>query len=259
MNKTALITGASSGIGKELARVHSKTGGDSIIVARRESKLNELKDELESEYNINCTTIVKDLSVPGAAKELYDEVQSKGLQVDYLINNAGFGLRGKFHELPWERQHQMMNLNMAAVTELMYLFLPDMVKRNAGKILNNSSTASYMPGPLQAIYYASKSYVQFLSNAVAEELHDTNVTVTNLMPGATETEFAKTADMDRTELFKNAFPAKLVAEEGYAAMLKGKLDVISGISLSQKFMLPMIAITPKKVLLKQIRKMQEVK
>lgn len=259
MKKIALITGASSGIGKELARIHAEKGGDVIIVARREAKLLELKTELEAKHKINCTTIVKDLSIPGAPKELYDEVKGKGIKVDYLINNAGFGLRGKFHELPWERQHQMINLNMAAVTELMYLYLPEMVNRNEGRILNNSSTASLMPGPLQAIYYASKSYVQFLSNAIAEELHDTNVTITNLMPGATDTEFAKTADMDKTGLFDKPFSARVVAVDGYEAMLKGKLDIVSGITFAQKMMMSMIPITPKKILLKQIRQMQEVK
>ena len=258
MNKTALITGASSGIGKELARVHCKNGGDVIIVARREAKLNDLKNELEDKFKINCITIVKDLSVHGSAKELYEEVTAKGITVDYLINNAGFGLRGKFHELPWKKQHQMINLNMTTLTELMYLFLPDMIQRNSGRILNNSSTASYMPGPLQAVYFATKSYVQFLSNAIAEELHDTKVTVTNLMPGATDTEFAKTADMDKTEMFQKPFSARKVAEDGYKAMLKGKLDVVSGLTLSQKMLLSMVPITPKVILLKQIRKMQEI-
>ncbi len=134
-----------------------------VIVARREDKLLALKNELEEKYKVDVKTIAKDLSVIGSAKALYDEIKRENIQVDYLINNAGFGLRGKFHELPWERQQQMINLNMVALTELMYLFLPEMVKRNEGKILNTSSTASYMPGPLQALYFASKSYVNFLT------------------------------------------------------------------------------------------------
>ncbi len=259
MNKTALITGASSGIGKELAHIHAKNGGDLVIVARREKKLAELKTELEKKYSVKVKTIVKDLSKPNTAKEVFTEVQKAGLQVDYLINNAGFGLRGKFHELSWERQMQMINLNMVALTELMYLFIPQMVARNSGKILNTSSTASLMPGPLQAVYFASKAYVTYLGNAVAEELHDTNVTVTNLMPGATETEFASTSGMDKTELFKKTVSARSVAEEGYKAMIDGKLDVISGLTFSQKMMTSMVSVTPKKVLLKQIRQMQEVK
>ena len=152
----------------------------------------------------------------------------------------------------------MMNLNMIAVSELIHLFLPEMVERNSGKILNNSSTASYMPGPMQAVYFATKSYVQFLSNAIAEELYDTNITVTNLMPGATDTGFAKTADMDKTDMFQNTVSARKVAEDGYEAMLKGKLDVVSGLTISQKLMLLFVAVTPKKIVLRQVRRMQEL-
>jgi len=257
MKQTALITGASSGIGKELSRIHAEKGGNLIVVARREDKLDALKLELEKKYSVSVTTIVKDLSKPNAAKELFNEVQNLNIQVDYLINNAGFGLRGKFYQLPWERQQQMINLNMVALTELMYLFIPQMIERNSGKILNTSSTASFMPGPLQAIYFATKSYVTFLSNALAEELSDTNITVTNLMPGATESEFAQTSGMDATGLFEKTVTARSVAEDGYQGMLKGKLDVISGLTFSQNLMMKAIPFTPKKMLLKQIRQMQE--
>ncbi|WP_353779729.1 SDR family NAD(P)-dependent oxidoreductase [Winogradskyella sp. 3972H.M.0a.05] len=258
MSTTALITGASSGIGKELARIHAESGGNVIIVARRQEKLNDLKAELEQKHNVKVMTIVKDLSKPEAARELFTEVKQTGIQVDYLINNAGFGLRGKFHELSWERQQQMINLNMAALTELMYLFLPEMIKRNSGKILNTSSTASFMPGPLQAIYFASKAYVTYLGNAIAEELHDTNVTVTTLMPGATETEFAATSGMDETGLFEKTVTARSVAEDGYNGMIKGKLDVVSGLTFMQNIMMKSLPFTPKKMVLKQIRQMQEV-
>jgi hypothetical protein len=151
----------------------------------------------------------------------------------------------------------MINLNITALTALTRFFLTDFVNRNEGRILNVSSTASFMPGPMQAVYFATKTYVQFFSNAIAEELHDTNITVTNLMPGATETEFASTAGFDQQGMFKNAFGARGVAEDGYNGMLKGKLDVISGVSFSQKILLPMVKFTPKKMVLKQIRKMQE--
>ncbi|WP_136468843.1 SDR family NAD(P)-dependent oxidoreductase [Flagellimonas onchidii] len=258
MEKTALITGASSGIGKELARIHAERNGDLIIVARRQEKLNELKSELEQKFAVKVLTIVKDLSNPDAPKEIFEEIQQKGIQIHYLINNAGFGLRGKFHELSWERQQQMINLNMVALTELMYLFLPEMIARNSGKILNTSSTASFLPGPLQAIYYASKAYVTYLGNAIAEELYDTNITVTTLMPGATETEFASTSGMDKTGLFEKTVSARSVAEDGYNGMLEGKLDVISGLTFSQSLMMKTIPFTPKKVILKQVRKMQEV-
>ncbi|MEX0316240.1 MAG: SDR family NAD(P)-dependent oxidoreductase [Allomuricauda sp.] len=220
--------------------------------------MNELKSELEQKFAVKVLTIVKDLSNPDAPKEIFEEIQQKGIQIQYLINNAGFGLRGKFHELSWERQQQMINLNMVALTELMYLFLPEMIARNSGKILNTSSTASFLPGPLQAIYYASKAYVTYLGNAIAEELYDTNITVTTLMPGATETEFASTSGMDKTGLFEKTVSARSVAEDGYNGMLEGKLNVISGLTFSQSLMMKTIPFTPKKVILKQVRKMQEV-
>ena len=258
MKKTALITGASGGIGRELARIHAEKGGDLIVVARRLEKLKELKDELEQKHKVQVVPIAKDLGAPGAAKEIFDEVKEKNIQVDYLINNAGFGLRGKFHELSWERQSGMINLNMTVLTELMYLFLPLMVARNSGKILNTSSTASLTPGPLQAVYYATKAYVTFLSNAVAEELHDTNITVTALMPGPTSTGFASTAGLDGTDGFKKTASPRRVAEDGYNAMMNGKLDVISGLPFSQRVSLSMIPLLPKRMVLKQIRALQEL-
>ena len=148
---------------------------------------------------------------------------------------------------------------MVSLTELMYLFLPSMVARNSGKILNTSSTAGLIPGPLQAVYFASKAYVLSLSNAVAEELYDKNITVTALLPGATETEFGKVSGMDKTEMFKKPVSARSVAEAGYNGMLNDKLDVISGLTFSQKLMTAMIPLMPKKMILKQIRQMQEVK
>lgn len=256
--KVALITGASTGIGKELAHIHAENGGDMVIVARSKVKLEALKNEIETNQSVKVLVLAKDLSKPEAPKEIYNEIKAAGIEIDYLINNAGFGGRGKFHEREWEQDLAMINLNITALTALTRFFLPDFVKRNEGRILNVSSTASFMPGPLQAVYFATKTYVQFFSNAIAEELHDTNITVTNLMPGATETEFARTSGMEKTGLFKNAFGARGVAEDGYNGMLKGKLDVISGVSFSQRMMFPMIKFTPKKVVLKQIRKMQEV-
>lgn len=257
-NQIALITGASSGIGKEFAQIHAEKGGDLIIVARREDKLNALKAELARKYGVQVTVIAKDLTLPEAPAEIYNAVQATGLEVDYLINNAGFGGRGKFHERDWMKDLSMINLNIVALTALTRLFLPDFVKRNAGRILNVSSTAALMAGPLQAVYYASKAYVTSFSNALAEELHDTNITVTALMPGATETEFASTSGMDQTSLFSTPFSARQVAEDGYNAMLAGKLDVIAGVTLAQRMAMAAIPITPKKLLLRQIRQMQEV-
>ncbi len=259
MKKLALITGASSGIGLELAKIHAKNGGDLIIVARRVDKLQELKAELEKEYSVKVQIISSDLSQPGAAKELYKKKKKLHLKVDYLINNAGFGLLGKFYQLSWEKQLEMINLNIIALTELTYLFLPEMIARNSGKILNLSSTASLLPGPLQAIYFATKAFVTSFSNALAEELTDTKVTVTALLPGATATEFAKTSGLENTNLFQKTATASAVANDGYSAMLQGQLNQLSGLRFSQKILLLLIPFLPKKVLLKMVRKMQESK
>jgi len=259
MKNIALITGASTGIGKEFAIIHAERGGDMVVVARSLDKLNALKKEIEEKFNVEVKVIVKDLTHPEAAKQLFDEVSSAGIQIEYLINNAGFGGLGKFHERPWEDDLAMINLNIVALTALTRFFLPGFVKRNNGKILNVSSTAGFMPGPLQAVYYASKAYVTSFSNAVAEELRDTKVTVTTLMPGATKSEFGRVSGMDKTGMFKNAASARKVAEDGYNGMLKGKLDVVSGLPLMQRIMIAAVPFSPKRLVLKQIRIMQEVK
>ena len=255
--KTALITGASSGIGKEFARIHAARGGNLVVVARSKGKLDALKQELEAKHHIHVTVIARDLTKSEAPKQIYEAVKQVGIEVDYLINNAGFGGHGKFHEREWESDLNMIKLNVIALTALTRLFLPDFVARNSGKVLNVSSTASLMPGPLQAVYFATKAYVTSFSNAIAEELHDTNVTVTALLPGATRTEFAEVANMEDTSLFKNAFSAESVAVSGYEGMLQGKLDVLAGLTLGQRMMMASIPFTPKKLAMKQVRKMQE--
>ena len=257
--KTALITGASSGIGKELARIHAEKGGNLVVVARSEDKLNALKRELEEEHSVTVTVIPKDLTESNPAQEIYDAVRDAGIRVDYLINNAGFGGHGKFHERAWEDDMAMIQLNVVTLTALCRLFLPDFVARNSGRILNVSSTASLPPGgPLQAVYFATKHYVTALSNGIAGELHDSEVTVTALLPGATETQFAKSAGMGDTKLFANAFSPRSVADEGYDGMIAGKLDVVSGLTFTQKMMMATVPFAPKKMLLKQIRKMQDI-
>ncbi len=258
MNNVALITGASSGIGKELAQIHAEKGGDLVLVARSKSKLEDLKKELEGKQSIQVMVIVKDLTQSSAPQEIYDEIKSAGIEVSYLINNAGFGGLGKFHERKWEDDLAMINLNIVALTALTRLFLPDFVKQNKGKILNVSSTASFMPGPLQAVYFATKAYVTFFSNAIAEELNDTNITVTALMPGATETEFGRVSGMDKTSMFQKTASAHSVALDGYNGMLAGRIDVLSGIPFSMRVMKYFLPFIPKKVILKQIRQMQEV-
>jgi short-subunit dehydrogenase len=259
MKNVALITGASSGIGKELARIHANHKGDLVLLARRQQKLEELKQEIEEKHGVSVYIISKDLTDADAPKQVFDELEKEGIEIKYLINNAGFGGLGKFHERDWEDDHAMIQLNIVALTELTRRFLPGMVARNSGRILNVSSTASLVPGPLQAVYYATKAYVTSFSNAIAEELHETKITVTALLPGATETEFAETSGMDKTELFNKTASAQMVAEAGYDGMMIGKLDVIAGISTAQKLQLQLAPIFPKKMLLSQIRKLQEEK
>lgn len=256
--KTLLITGASSGIGKEIANIHAENGGNLVIIARSGDKLKKLKTELEQKYAVQVKVIVKDLNLPEAPKEIYEEVKKAGIQIDYLVNNAGFGGIGKFHEREWTQDYAMINLNVVALTALTRLFLPDFVERNSGRILNVSSTASLMPGPLQAVYFATKAYVTSFSQAIAGELLDTNVTVTALLPGATETEFGRISGMDKTTMFQHTANARNVALDGYKGMLAGRLEVISGLTFAQKVMMLFLPITPKKIMLRQIRRMQEV-
>lgn len=259
VGKTALVTGASSGIGNALATLHAERGGDLIVVARSEDKLNKLKEELEAGRGSKVTIVVKDLAEQGAATDVYEAVKEAGLTVDYLINNAGFGGRGKFHEREWQQDLSMINVNVVALVELTRRFLPDFVARNEGKVLNVSSTAALVPGPLQAVYYATKAFVTSFSNALAEELHDTAITVTALMPGATDTEFASTSGMDKTNLFDSTSSAREVAEAGYSAMLDGKLDIIAGVSTAQRLVMSAAPLFPKRLMMRQIRQMQEVK
>jgi len=259
MKNTAIITGASSGIGKEFATLHAEKGGDLIIVARRGDKLNELKAELEEAHGVQVYVIEKDLTQPHAAQELFDEVKREGIELQYLINNAGFGGVGEFHERDPEDDLAMIQLNITALTELCRLFLPEFVEKNQGRVLNVSSTASLPPGgPLQSVYFATKHYVTALSYGIAGELEDSEVTVTALLPGATETEFAKTSGMEKTELFSRAASARSVAEDGYNAMMEGKLTAVSGLSLPQKILMVLMPVLPKKFVLAQIKKMQEV-
>lgn len=258
MKNTALITGASSGIGKELAIIHAERGGDLVVIARSEEKLEELKSELEARFGVQVKVMCYDLSDRSAPGQVYQALKQEEIEIEYLINNAGFGGHGKFHERDWSDDLSMINLNVLALTELTRLFLPDMVARGSGKVLNVSSTASLMPGPLQAVYFATKAFVTSLSNALAEELRNTGVTVTALLPGATETKFAEVSGMDRTPLFQKTASARKVAEDGYNGMMAGKLDVLAGLNLFQRIMIAFVPFTPKSIVLSETRKMQEV-
>lgn len=258
MSNTALITGASSGIGAELARIHAATGGDLILVARREEALNALKSDLQAQHNIAVSVIAADLNDEAAPQVIYDAVKAQGINIDILINNAGFGGRGLFHERDWAQDRSMVQVNIVALSALTRLFLPDLIAKGGGKILNISSSASLMPGPLQAVYYATKAFVTSFSNALAEEVSGTGVTVTALLPGATETGFSAASDLEETSLFAKAASAKSVAQAGYDAMLKGKLNAVAGMPLALRIQLKLLPLLPKRMVLKQVRGMQEV-
>ncbi len=256
MANTALITGASSGIGTEFARIHARNGGDMVLVARSADKLNELKQELESAYKVSVTVITADLSVAGSAAQVFAATEAAGTQIDVLINNAGFGGHGKFHERALAEEEAMMQLNMATLTSLTHLYLQGMIARGQGKVLNVASTAAFLPGPLQAVYYATKAYVLSFSQAIAEELNGTGVSVTALCPGAVKTGFVERGNLEGVEVFDKAASAESVAECGYKAMQKGQLVVINEPALS--FLLNWVTpLLPRKVVLKVSRKAME--
>lgn len=228
--ETVLITGASSGIGRELARLFAEAGSDLVLVARREARLRELAQELTSRYTMNVYVLPKDLGFPGAAQEIEDELQNAGIRIDVLVNNAGFGDLGEFASLGLERQLKMVQVNAAAVTGLARRFLPGMLERRRGGVLNIASSAAFQPGPLMSVYYATKAYILHFSEGLREELVDTGVTVTCLCPGPTATEFGADSRMDRTLIYHlGAMPAADVARAGYAGFRRGKAIVVPGI------------------------------
>jgi short-subunit dehydrogenase len=229
-NTFTLVTGATSGIGYELAKLFGSMGHNLIIVARSAEELEKKQREL-STLNVDVIPIPKDLFEPNAAFELYQEIKSRGLDVDVLINDAGQGQYGLFIENDINRYLQLIQLNIASLTILTYLFLKDMVAKDNGKILQLASIASETPGPYQAVYHATKAYVLSLTEALINEVKNTHVTITALQPGVTDTDFFKKADMLESKAVqdksKMADPAK-VARDGYDALMAGKDKVVSG-------------------------------
>ncbi len=230
MPYTTLITGASSGIGLELARVAASQGDDLILVARSRSKLETLAAELMKAHSVKVHIIEKDLSLPSAPREVFTEVNKLGIKVDHLINNAGFGNFWKFSETDYEKESQMIDLNMKSLTQMTKLFLPNMIEGTYGRIMNLASTAAFQPGPGMAVYFATKAYVLSFSEAISEELLSTWVTVTALCPGPTESGFAAVSHMDSSKLFQwRKLPtSREVAEYGYRAMMRGQVVAIHG-------------------------------
>jgi short-subunit dehydrogenase len=226
---TALITGASSGIGAELARIHAERKGNLVLVARRRERLEALKAELEQAHGITVHVIAKDLSDPEAPKQIHEELMARGMRIDYLINNAGFGNGGFFHQQDWAKNEAMIRVNVSALAALTRWFVPEMVAYGSGRILNVASMAAFLPGPLQAVYYASKAFVVSFSEAVNNELAGTGVTVTALCPGPVDTEFIERANLKQAKGFARTVSARGVAKAGYRAMLKGKTIIVPGL------------------------------
>jgi short-subunit dehydrogenase len=245
MQRTVLITGASSGIGLELARECAQHGHDLVLVARRAERLEELAATLRSDHGVEVCVLVYDLSVLSNAQALYDVLAERGIQIEYLINNAGFGTYGPFVESDAIRQQEMIALNIAALTQLTRLFAADMVTRRFGRVLNVASTAAFQPGPMLAVYFATKAYVLHFSEAIDNELGGTGVRVTALCPGSTESEFAQTAQADRSLIFTmRRLPTSAdVARFGYRAMIGKKRVAIHG--LLNKFLVQLVRVMPR--------------
>ena len=228
--EVALITGASMGIGKELAKIFAADGHDLVLVARSEDKLRSLGAELESAHGITAHIVPADLTDPATPANIFSELQSKGLQLDYLVNNAGFGTTGPFAAGPLGPQMDMIQVNIDALVALTHLALQGMLARQKGRVLNIASTAGFQPGPDMAIYYATKAFVLMFSEGIAEEVSKTGVTVTAHCPGATATNFADTAGNAKSLLFKlGAAPSDKVARHAYRSMMKGKVVAIEGL------------------------------
>ncbi len=259
MKRTALITGASAGFGAEFARIFAENGHNLVLAARRLDRMNVLAEDLRSKHKVEIRVLGKDLSKMEDVQSVYDILQKEKIRIDFLVNNAGLGDFGIFHEAKWEKHEQILDVNIKALTKLTYLFVKPMVENGFGKILNVASTAAFQPGPLMAIYYASKAYVLSFSEAVSNELSGTGVTVTILCPGASESEFLEVANLGESKLFtwKKIPTSKEVAEYGYREMMKDSMTVIPG--FMNKAGAKAGKFVPRKLVLKIVRKIQEKK
>lgn len=257
MKNTALITGASSGIGKELARIHAQNNGDLILVARRKELLDSLANELTDQFGIVVLVFEMDLTQAGSGTRLANEICGKNIHVKYLFNNAGFGGYGEFIERDIKDDLSMIQLNVSCLVELSHAISKQMIEQGGGMILNTASTAGFIPGPLQATYFATKAFVLSFSQALDQELRSKGVTVTALCPGPVKTEFIDVAGMSESKMFNNAKSALYTARKGYNAMLKKQLICISEPSLH--FLLNyMLWLVPRRTVLKLVDKLQRI-
>jgi uncharacterized protein len=256
VSKTALITGASGGIGYELALLSARDGFDCILVARSHDKLKALAARLEGEFRVKALVLPKDLSKATAVDEIYEVVSAASMQVDVLVNNAGFPVFGLFTETDLDTELEMLQVNVVTLTQLTKRFVRGMIERRSGRILNLASTAAFEPGPLMAVYYASKAYVLSFSEALANELHGTGVTVTTLAPGPTRTGFQKRGRLEDSRLVQGDIAdAPSVALAGYRGLMAGKTLVIPG--FTNKLIPWIVRVSPRGVVTRVVRRMQE--
>jgi short-subunit dehydrogenase len=255
--KTALVTGASSGIGLEFAKLLAREGHDLVLVARRRDALEELARELAVTHGVAIRVIAKDLAAPDSTEEIFDELETERIVVEILVNNAGLGLHGRFWETELTRQIEIIRVNVAALTGLTGRFLPGMVARGRGRIVNVASTAAFQPGPYMAVYYATKAYVLSFSEALAQELSHTGVTVTALCPGPTVTEFQTAAGLEDTLLFRGplVMDAARVARAGWAGANRGKRVVVPG--LANRLLKEIVRFSPRRLVTTVAGRMQK--
>jgi len=256
MSKTALITGASAGIGLEFAIIFAKEKYDLVITARNGTKLNELANKLKNNHNVNVKVLTKDLSKQNAGEEIFNELKNEKIVTDILINNAGLGVFDNYWNIELQDEQNMLRVNIMALTELTNLFAKDMMNRGGGKILNVASTAAFQPGPTMAGYYASKAFVLSYSQSVDFELRKKGVQVSTLCPGPTLTEFQIRANMEDVNLLKKGFTmsAEEVAQIGYNGLMKGKPVIIAG--AMNKIIVMGSKISPSKVSMKIVNWLQ---
>ena len=259
IKQTALITGAASGIGYELACLFASDGYNLVLVDRLEQNLLQIADKFLNKYGISIKTITKDLAKSTAPEEILAELQLESIHVDILVNNAGFGNYGLFSETDLPTELEMLQVNMVCLTHLTKLFLRYMVKEGYGKILNVSSAAAFQPGPLMAVYFATKAYILSFSEAIANELEGTGVSVTVLCPGATKTAFHQQTGIAGVVAVKDnkMMDAATVAKIGYSGLMENKTVVIPG--LKNRLLAESVRFTPRKLVTKIVRSMQEVK
>ncbi len=257
--KTALITGPTAGIGRDLADLFAADGWRLVLVARRAAVLREVAADLRRRHGAVSVAVPADLSIPGAAERVAKAVRARRLHVDALVNNAGFGSFGPFAESAAGPQVEMVQVNVTALVHLTRLFLPGMLARRSGRVLNVASLAAFQPGPLMAVYYATKAFVLSFSEALAEEVRGTGVTVTALCPGPTRTEFGKRADMEGSRLMSGSIlsvaASRPVAVDGYRAMLRGRAICIPG--GMNRFMAQSVRVSPRWLVRRAVRVMQE--